>query len=397
MAEYEERSMEDLTEEPSESRIQDLREKGQVTQSRELTGTIALLGIMLGVYFVSSKFVGELSELMKEIFSRDLVRQLEVQDWKAIVEVGGKSLRLLAMTFLPIGLAGLALAVMTALAQTGFLFAPELLNPDFNRVNPVNGLMRIFSLQNIVDQLKSILKLVVISGAIYGALKAQIVTIPNVVSMSVQQIMAYIGATTFRAFGTVAILLLAVAALDYFIQWRRFRKQAMMTKAEAKQEQKEREGDPQIKARIRSIQRDMARKRMMKAIPKADVVITNPTHIAIAVQYDPNEMFAPKVLAKGADFLAERIKKVAREHGIPTVENKPLARTLYKYVKVGQLIPRSLYQAVAEILAYVYKLKGKKMGDSTANAADRPNRPSKAPQRQARDPKNRPRGPETNL
>jgi flagellar biosynthetic protein FlhB len=124
---------------------------------------------------------------------------------------------------------------------------------------------------------------------------------------------------------------------------------------------KEREGDPQIKARIRAIQRDVARKRMMKAVPRADVVITNPTHFAIAIQYDPELAFAPRVIAKGGDYLAERIKKIAREHGIPTVENKPLARTLYKHVKVGQMIPRSLYQAVAEILAYVYKLKGKRL------------------------------------
>ena len=133
-----------------------------------------------------------------------------------------------------------------------------------------------------------------------------------------------------------------------------------MSKEEAKKELKEREGDPQIKARIRTVQRDMARKRMMKAVPKADVIITNPTHFAVAVVYNPAENFAPKVVAKGADFLAQRIKEIAKENGVPLVENVPLARTLYKHVKVGQMVPRSLYQAVAEVLAYVYRIKGKR-------------------------------------
>jgi flagellar biosynthetic protein FlhB len=150
------------------------------------------------------------------------------------------------------------------------------------------------------------------------------------------------------------------AAIDFSIQRFQYNKSLRLTKAEAKQEHKEREGDPQIKARIRAIQRDMARKRMMNAVKKADVIITNPTHIAIAVVYDREKMMAPKVIAKGADFIAQRIKKVAAEAGIPLVENVPLARTLYKTVKTGQYVPRALYQAVAEVLAYVYRLKGKR-------------------------------------
>jgi flagellar biosynthetic protein FlhB len=150
------------------------------------------------------------------------------------------------------------------------------------------------------------------------------------------------------------------AGIDFVLQKREYAKQVRVTKQEAKQESKEQEGDPLIKARIRSVQRDMARKRMMQAVKKADVIITNPTHIAIALQYDKDKMVAPKVVAKGADFMAERIKKIAAESGIVMVENVPLARAMFKSVKVGQVIPKSLFQAVAEVLAYVYKLKNRK-------------------------------------
>jgi flagellar biosynthetic protein FlhB len=161
----------------------------------------------------------------------------------------------------------------------------------------------------------------------------------------------------FSLFGVLSVF----AAGDFWLQRHEYQKQLRMTKQEAKQEHREREGDPQIKARIRSVQREMARKRMMEAVKKADVIVTNPTHFAVAIQYDRVSMGAPKVVAKGADFLAQKIKKIAAEAGVPMVENVPLARTLYKKVKVGQAIPRALYQAVAEVLAYVYRLKGKGM------------------------------------
>lgn len=364
MADYEERDMDDLTEEPSQSRLDDLKAKGQVAQSRELTGTLVLIAVMITIYFLSSKFITDFSELLKEVFTKDIAKPLDVQNYKDFGDIGTRCLKFAAMAFLPIGLAAAVLGILTSVAQVGFNFTTEPLNPDFNRLNPVSGFMKLFSLKSVTELLKTIAKFAVVGGAVYAAVKSELLVLPGVVSYGAQQVLAYIGQTTTRVFGTVAVLLLATSCVDYFIQWRRFRKQAMMTKQEAKQEAKERDGDPQVKARIRTIQRESARKRMMKAIPKADVVVTNPTHIAVAIMYDPENGFAPRVVAKGADFLAQKIKSVAREHGIPTVENKPLARTLYKHVKVGQMIPRSLYQAVAEILAYVYKLKGKRLGPS---------------------------------
>lgn len=371
MAEYEERSLEDLTEEPSQHRLEQLRSQGQVAQSRELTSAIALFGVVMTIYFLSGNFVNEYSSLLKEVFTKDLSRPLEVYDWRSFYDIGSRCAHIFALAFFPIAFAGAALGLLSSIAQVGFIFTTETLSPDFKRVDPISGFMRLFSMKSIVEGLKALAKFAVVAGMVYMAVKSELLVLPNTSTLNAGQLVHYIGATATRVFGVVVGLLIVLAGVDYWIQWRRFRNQAMTTKAEAKQELKEREGDPQIKARIRSIQRDAARKRMMKSVPKADVIITNPTHIAIAIRYNPDESFAPKVVAKGADYLAEKIKNIAREHGIPTIENKPLARTLYKYVKVGQMIPRSLYQAVAEILAYVYKLKGRKFGsgDKTATSS----------------------------
>ncbi|MGE4234014.1 MAG: flagellar biosynthesis protein FlhB [Bacteriovoracia bacterium] len=371
MAEYEERSLEDLTEEPSQHRIEELRRQGVVPQSRELTSTIVLFGVVVLIYFSSAKFMEEFTGLLKQIFSKDLMHPLEIHDWRSFVEVGGRAGKILLFSFLPIGVVCIFLAVMGSAAQVGFLFSSEAIEPKFDRIDPIAGFRRVFSMDALLNGGKSLLKFFFIVGAVYLALKPRIVFLPNTLAYSISQLVAYIGGMLFHVIVVTIVFLFAVAGLDYFMQWRMYRRKAMMTKTEAKQEQKEREGDPQIKARIRSIQRDMARKRMMKAVPKADVIITNPTHIAIAIQYKPEDMVAPKVLAKGADFIAQRIKEIARQNGIPTVENKPLARTLYKNVKVGQMIPRSLYQAVAEVLAYVYRLKGKRLNQNNANPGAR--------------------------
>ncbi len=360
MAEYEERSLDDLTEEPSQHRLEELRAKGTVLQSRELTGTIVLLGVMGAMYVFSSKFIQSYLTLLSDVFTKELSKPPQYSDVHAFTEIASKCGTLLFMTFITVGMVGMFLGALTSIAQSGFLISTEKLMPDFERVNPISGFQRLFSMQSFVEGLKSTIKLAVIITVVYFAIKAQMIMIPNTIAMSSQQVIVYIGQTTSKVFGIVGIMLLATSGMDYFIQWRRFRQQSMMTKQEAKQEMKEREGDPQLKARIRSIQRESARKRMMKAVPKADVIVTNPTHFAIAIVYNPEENMAPKVVAKGADFMAQKIKEIAREHGIPMVENVTLARTLYKYVKVGQMIPRSLYQAVAEVLAYVYRIKGRK-------------------------------------
>jgi flagellar biosynthetic protein FlhB len=183
--------------------------------------------------------------------------------------------------------------------------------------------------------------------------------IPQYIQAPIAVSLSYLGTLAIKLFTTVGFTILGLALLDYFFQRWDLEKQMMMTKQEIKEENKQREGDPMIKARIRRIQRDVAQRRMMEKVPKADVIVTNPTHIAIALKYD-DTLPAPQVIAKGADLIAEKIKSIAREHNIPIVENKPLARTIFKTLKIGQVVPRDLFVAVAEVLAYVFKLKRKR-------------------------------------
>jgi len=243
----------------------------------------------------------------------------------------------------------------------GFLYNEEALEFDLERINPLAGLKRLVNFKALIEGLKSVAKIVLIGAVVYFVVRSQILQIPFLVNMSIEQILRFTGELTIKLLGSVGIFMGVLAASDYFFQRWDLEKQMRMTKQEVKEEHKSREGDPMIKARIRRIQREMANKRMMADVPKADVIITNPTHIACAIQYDPKSMAAPKLLAKGADLMAQKIKDIARENNIPIVENKPLARTIFKTMKIGHVIPRELFTAVAQVLSYVYKLKRKKV------------------------------------
>jgi flagellar biosynthetic protein FlhB len=264
-----------------------------------------------------------------------------------------------ARLVLPIAAAGFVAGVLGSVVQFGFLFTWTPLEPELNRINPLSGFQRIFSISSLVEGAKSVGKLVAVVTVTYLMLRTQLFGSSSMSDLESGEFLAYMSSTAFRLVGGVCVGLFVVAALDFAYQKYRYRQSLMMSKQELKQEHKQREGDPLLKARIRSLQREMARKRMMQDVPKADVIVTNPTHIAVALKYDAEKMAAPRVVAKGADLVAQRIKEVARKNGIPLVENVPLARALHKSVKVGGSVPRSLYQAVAEVLAYVYRLKGK--------------------------------------
>jgi flagellar biosynthetic protein FlhB len=270
-------------------------------------------------------------------------------------------LKVVAAVGLPISLVGFVLGIAGHMSQIGFLFTAEPLSPDFEKINPLNGFKRLFSARNLIETARVVIKGIVLCFTAYSILRTAIERSPELIFRNPKAIFEVLGDTGRMLFLSLCGVLIVFAAVDFFLQRREFAKQVRVTRQEAKQEAKEQEGDPLIKSRIRSIQRDMARKRMMQAVKKADVIITNPTHIAIALQYDKEKMVAPKVVAKGADFMAERIKKIAAESGVVTVENVPLARALFKSVKVGQVIPRNLFQAVAEVLAYVYKLRNVKL------------------------------------
>ncbi|MGZ3771655.1 MAG: EscU/YscU/HrcU family type III secretion system export apparatus switch protein, partial [Bdellovibrio sp.] len=256
------------------------------------------------------------------------------------------------------GIAGV-LGVATTIMQTGFLQVEDALSPKFDKLNPIDGFKRVFSLRAVVEAVKSLLKMAAVGIVLYFLLRGEVKQIPYMLTFSLEQILAYLGSVLVKLLGGVGGVMLVLALADYFYQRWDLEKKMMMTKQEVKEEHKQREGDPMIKSRIRRIQREMASKRMMSEIPKADVVITNPTHIAVVLKYTDN-LPAPQIVAMGADHVAEKIKEVARQNNIPIVENKPLARTIFKTLKIGQVIPRELFVAVAEVLSYVYRLRRKK-------------------------------------
>jgi flagellar biosynthetic protein FlhB len=349
-------SDEDKTEEPSSQRLEDMRKEGQVSQSKELTALMVLLATLAALYGLGPSLAEDFLDFMRRMFVEASVADLTTERAGALLMMcliqSGKMV-------LPIAAAGFLAGVLGSVVQFGFLFTWTPLEPQVSRIDPISGFQRIFSMASIVEGIKSILKLIAVVATSYLLLESEVMRSASVMDMDSAQFVAYMSTAGFRLIGGVCIGLFVVAALDFAYQKFKYHKSLMMTKQEVKTEHKQREGDPLLKARIRSLQREMARKRMMAEVPKADVIVTNPTHYAVALKYDGEKMAAPRVVAKGKDLVAQRIKEIARKNGIPLVENVPLARALHKSVKVGGVVPRALYQAVAEVLAYVYRLKGK--------------------------------------
>lgn len=347
---------EERTEEATDQRREDFRKRGQVAQTKELGSVLMLLSSAVVLWFLGRFLLQQVSEIVTQSLGPFLIDAARSGDYKpAAIFVTKKAV------FICGPLMGI-LAIMSVAAtvvQTGLLNNEEALDFNLEKLNPVAGMQRIFSIKALVEGLKSILKLICVIAVVSVMVKDQVVKVPDLVSYSVNQLMFFMGDLSVRLLGGVGIFMAVLAAADYFFQKWQLEKQMRMTKQEIKEEHKSREGDPMIKARIRRIQREMANKRMMSDVPKADVIITNPTHIACALKYDPNTMAAPQLIAKGADKVAERIKEIAREHGVPVMENKPLARTMFKTMKIGQTVPRELFTAVAQVLSYVYKLKRK--------------------------------------
>ena len=263
---------------------------------------------------------------------------------------------LMAQIIGPLALTLMVVGVLANVAQVGFMFSTKALQPDLNKINPLNGFKRLFAARGLAELVKSLLKLAAIGTVVYLTLRDNYptlaVTSQMTLSASVSTLCQMGVAVGFR----VAVIMIVIAIIDFFYQRWEFEKSLRMTKQEVREEMKQHE-NPQLKRRIRMRQRELAMSRMMAAIPEADVVITNPTHLAVALRYQTGKMQAPKVVAKGQRLVAERIKEKAREHRVPLVENKPLAQSLFKLVEVGQAIPIDLYQAVAEVLAFVYQLK----------------------------------------
>lgn len=259
----------------------------------------------------------------------------------------------------PIFIVGVIVAFVCDVVQVKWKPTTKPLQPKFNKLNPISGFKKIFSANSIMELIKSALKLGVIGYVVYSELKDQVNQIFILYDISLQQAIGLIGEIVVDLGIKIAAIYMVIAFLDFAYQKWKFKQDMMMTKQEVKDEYKNQEGDPQVKSKQKQRMREASMRRMMQQLPEADVVITNPTHYAVAIKYDPDKYDAPYVLAKGENYLAQRIKDVAKEHDIEIVENKPLARMLYANVEIGGLVPPELYQAVAEVLAFVYHLKGK--------------------------------------
>ena len=344
----------DRSEKPTSKKLRDAREKGNVAQSREIP-SVAVLSSSLGVLFFAGPWMlDELIALMRGVYNRAGGFSINMENLHSLFwEVFKTNTMILA----PLMLVVLTVGVVSNVSQFGFMIIGEKLTPDFTKINPLNGFKRLFSSRSIVELLKSMIKLVIVGGILYAIVNRYTDQIPGIMHLSVGGILNFICHVSFQLVFYTCIVLAVMAALDFAYNKWKHQHDLMMTKQEVKDEYKQREGDPKIKARIRSAQREMARRRMMEAIPEATVVITNPTHLAIALKYEDG-MPAPQIVAKGAGFVAQKIRELAAENDVPLVENKPLARTLYKVVEIGGYIPADLYKAVAEVLAYVYRLRG---------------------------------------
>jgi flagellar biosynthesis protein FlhB len=344
------------TEEATQQRRDDFRKRGQVAQTKELASVLILLSSALVLWFLGRFLLQQMSEIMTQSLGPFLLDAARRCDYlPAIIFVSKKAFLIMA----PLMLIFAIMSIAATVVQVGILQNEEALQLKPERLDPIEGFKRIFSIRAVVEGLKSVLKIILVSAVVLILIKDEIIRVPSLVNLSVNQLVAFAGDLTIRLLGGVGLFMAVIAAADYFFQRWELEKQMRMSKQEVKEEHKSREGDPMIKARIRRIQREMANKRMMADVPKADVIITNPTHIACAIQYDPKSMAAPKLIAKGADLIAEKIKQIARDNNVPVMENKPLARTMYKTMKIGQTIPRELFTAVAQVLSYVYKLKRK--------------------------------------
>ncbi|MCK4788040.1 MAG: EscU/YscU/HrcU family type III secretion system export apparatus switch protein, partial [Desulfobacteraceae bacterium] len=259
----------------------------------------------------------------------------------------------------PVMAAGVIVAALSNFLQVGVMFTLEPVIPKFSKISPLKGLGRLFSKQSFMELFKSVAKLAIVGVIAYWTVKGEMDRFLDLGGMGVAAIALYILKVILKIFLRVCVVMVFLAVLDYAFQKWQFEQQLKMTKHEVKEEFKRSEGDPLIKSRIRRIQLEMARRRMMQEVPKADVVVTNPVRLALAIRYDRAVMNAPEVVAKGSELVAERIKALAKKHDIPIVENKGLAQDLYRMVEIGSEIPSALFQAVAEVLAYVYRLKGK--------------------------------------
>ena len=350
------------TEPATEKKLSDARKEGQVAKSREIANGFGLLALFLVLKF----WVGNMGTQLMNVFT-DIYDRIPgtVTFWQGFMPENDVNLVFremilqIVIIIAPIIIIGFIIAFLCDVAQVGWKPTGKPMQPKLSKINPISGFKKILSVNSLVELIKSIAKIGLILYICYTNLKDKWSMLFYLYDMPLMQAIALIGETVTDLGIQISIVYMIIAFADFAYQKIKFKMDMRMTKQEIKDEYKQQEGDPQVKGKIRQKMREVSQRRMMQNLPQADVVITNPTHYAVAIKYDPEEADAPIVIAKGEDYLAAKIKEVAKEHHIEIVENKPLARMLYANVDVGQMVPPELYQAVAEVLAFVYHLQGK--------------------------------------
>lgn len=347
------------TEEASPKRIRDARKKGQIPRSNELIPAISLLVFammagLLGNYLFNNSF-----SFLKNSLSLNYSKEVNID---YIMTLFINNFLRASLLILPFAAISIALGIIINLVQTGFMITSEPLKPDLKKINPIEGFKNIFSKKVLFNLLKNVLKLSLVFYLAADNISEFFNQILNSGSIGTEKLFSFMSNFVKTLIVDIASIMLILAVVDYIFQRREFKKNLMMTKQEIKDEYKEMEGNPQIKSARQQKQRQMAMMRMMSDVPSATVVVTNPTHIAIALRYDTEKDMAPIVVAKGLDAVAGRIKDLAKENKVPIIENKPLARAMFRQAEIGEAVPVELYKAVAEIIALVYQLKAKNKG-----------------------------------
>lgn len=348
------------TEPATQKKLDDARKEGKVAKSKDLTQAFELVVLFL----LLKVFVGMIGERMVNIFPATIGRMAEFIDVNqagvsiaAVGKLGLSALLELLLMIWPFLIFGFVITFLVTLYQVGWKVSTKTMEPKLSKFNPINGFKRIISKDSLFELVKAIAKVIVIIYIAYTSIKDEANDLFILYEIDVNQAVALVGDIIINVGIKISVFYVVVGLADYIYQRHKFNEEMKMTKQEVKDEYKNTEGDPQIKGRIRQKMREVSQRRMMQDVPKADVVITNPTHFAVAIKYDAEVSKAPVVVAKGEDFLAQKIKEVAKENHVEIVENKPLARMLYHNVDIGSEIPPELYQAVAEVLAMVYHMK----------------------------------------
>lgn len=344
----------DKTEEATPHKLSEAKKKGQVAKSKEASLALTLLACTLVITALGNYIIEGLEKTLIHFLTNFLNMELSYNNLFYITFI---TLLRIAMLVLPVMISIMIMGIAANLMQTGIMFTKEPLKPDFKKLNPINGIKRMFSKRTLVELVKDVLLIIIVGYIGYKFIIENYTKILNLYNLRFGILVEAIRELIQSIFFKVALVLVAIALGDYIFQRRQFKKDMRMTKQEVKEEYKQQEGDPQVKGKIKQKQREMAMSRMMQSIPDASVIVTNPTHLAIALRYKQGKDEAPKVIGKGADYIALKIKEKAREYEIPIIENKPLARMIYEKVEIDEEIPVEMYQAVAEILAVIMKSK----------------------------------------